>query len=107
MTTPVKGVQPVTSKPERIVLADLSEPQRKLLLDAAKRPRFHPRSRRENHYAFIGRGQASTAKKLQALGLGGYTWDDGMDAAKFWIWTDGYRVAAEAGVHPPTEETDQ
>lgn len=93
------------SSAERIALADLSDAQRKMLLDAAKRPRFHPRSHRENHYAFVGAGQSSTAKKLNALGLGAYVGEGSSEAAKFWIWDEGYRVAAEAGVYPK-EESD-
>lgn len=90
---------------ERPTFDSLTEAQRKMLLAAAKRPRIHPRTGEENNYAFIGGGQASTAKKLHSLNLGGYV-ETGAhgEAAKFWIWTDGYEVAAEAGIRPKGEE---
>lgn len=86
---------------DRVTFDSLSEAQRKMLLDAAKRAPIHPRTGEENNYAFIQGGQASTAKKLHELGLGGYVETGARgEAAKFWIWDDGYEVAAEAGVTP-------
>lgn len=90
---------------DRITLDALTESQRNMLLDAAARPRLNHRGA-ENHYSFVGRGQAATAKKLEALGLGGYVMDGGTasEPARFWIHTRGYEVAAEAGVRPKGEE---
>jgi hypothetical protein len=88
---------------ERIALSELPEAQRKMLLDAAARPRRNHRDNEAN-YAWVGKGQAGTAKKLEALGLGAYV-SDGY-SARFWIWALGYEVAAEAGVYPKGEGPD-
>lgn len=99
------GTAPRDEVVKPVALADLSEAQRKMLLDAAARPLLNHRGA-ENHYSFVGRGQASTAKSLETLGLGGYVMDGGTasEPARFWIHTRGYEVAAEAGVRPKGEE---
>lgn len=91
----------MSSTSTQVKVEDLSEAQRKMLLDAAARPKLNHRGA-ENHYSYVGRGQASTAKSLAALGLGGYVMDGGTasEPARFWIHTRGYEVAAEAGVCP-------
>lgn len=67
---------------ERVKLADLSGPQRKMLRAAA--------AQRNVNYIWLGRGQAATARKLEALGLGTYISDG---AARFVIGEKGYEVA--------------
>lgn len=91
----------MSSSTERISLSNLSAAQRGMLLTAAGRPRVN-RKGRETNYAWVGRGQAGTARKLESLGLGAYV-SDGY-SARFWIWSRGYEVAAEAGVFPPLGE---
>jgi hypothetical protein len=72
----------------------LSSAQRKMLLAADKRYDKITPGGEQAHHTFVGRGQAGTAKALEALGLGGYTHDTGTRGAKFWIWERGHEVAA-------------
>lgn len=75
----------------------LTKSQEEMLFRAAERHgRFTP-SGNESHFTYVGRGQAGTAKALEAMGLGGYTHDNGMSAAKFWIWDKGYELAVNLG----------
>lgn len=80
-----------------LTIEDLSPAQRKMLLGAAGRPKLNRRGL-ESHYVWIGSGQASTAKKLESLGLGAY--DSNGYSARFWVWTKGYELAATVGVTP-------
>lgn len=81
------------------IAASLSPAQSKMLCAAAGQYKTNLKGTRETHRTFIGSGQASTAKKLQEMGLGAYD-SNGYDA-KFWIWERGYQVAATLGVTPP------
>lgn len=82
-----------------LVACTLSSAQLLMLCTAARRPKENQKGTRETHYAWVGSGQASTAKKLQSLGLGSYV-SDGY-SAKFWIGERGYEVAASVGTKPP------
>lgn len=77
--------------------SDLSSAQKAMLLRAAKRYGRLTPGGEEAHFTYVGRGHASTAKALEALGLGGYTHDSGRGGAKFWIWDKGYELAQGLG----------
>lgn len=76
----------------------LSPAQAKMLQKAALRYGRVSRAGNEQHYTHIYRGQSSTAKALKEMGLGGYTMDDGVRGAKFWIWDTGFEVAVALGL---------
>lgn len=69
----------------------LTFPQQTLLHHAARRRSLFP-DEPDRHYAFIGRGQPATARKLASLGLG--TVEETRAGARFWITDQGYEVAA-------------
>lgn len=76
----------------------LSPAQTKMLCEAAGNYKVNRRQTMDTNRTFVGAGQASTAKKLQSLGLGAYD-SNGYDA-KFWVHERGYQVAATLGVTP-------
>lgn len=81
-----------------IEIPKLSPAQAKMLQKAALRYGRMSRAGNEQHYTHVRRGQSSTAKALKEMGLGGYTMDDGVRGAKFWIWDTGFEVAVALGL---------
>lgn len=79
----------------------LSPAQEKLLLAADKRYGKLSPCGEAAHFVSVSQGQASTAKALERMGLGGYTGGEaGNGGAKFWIYDAGHAVAQSIRVTP-------
>lgn len=70
------------------IATELSPAQRRMLVAAAKRYGKRTPEGNDAHFTHVGPGQASTARALEGMQLGGY---DG--EGRFWIWERGYEVA--------------
>lgn len=82
--------------PHDAAIPSLSPAQRKMLGASARNFGRVRRNGEDANFTWVGRGQASTAKKLEELGLGAYV-SDGY-SAKFWVWEPGVEVARALGL---------